>query len=644
MNNIKSVKAIVCSAMLALATAGVSSCSYLDVVPPEQASLSDATKDHDATLSFLYSCYAGITMPMFYSGVEAASDEWVLPPLWNETMHKILYGLNLPGNLADGWRWGHYYRYVGQCLLFLRELENARGITEADKQMWIAEANFMMAYYHMQVLTQYGPCPITDSYIAMDTPVGKYNGRFHFDYVTKWITDKLDDVAAKLPATRTGSDWGRATSVMAKALKARLLVYAASPLWNGRFPYPDWKNTNFETPGYGKELVARAYDPKKWEAAKAACQEALDAAKQAGHELFADIDLYTRQGLDLPFVPGKTANKPEDQEFLKRVLLMRNVVATRTSDGNKEIIWGSSNQGNMIDGSLPHYVLTQNNGSRWGRWSGVSPLLNTSIRYFYTEKGYRPEEDTNYPNYQDWFKSANIPGNKRNNIIKLNVGREPRFYAWFAFDGGDYGLRLNNGAPLLMEARNGQAQGYNPQRYNRDNNVTGYFSQKFLVPSLKVDKNGTQSGTGVEAKPRPLIRMAELYLNLAECAAALEDKATFLENINQVRVRAGVPALKNADLETVKMTDWVRNERFIELWGEGHRYYDVRRWMLAPETMAAGKRTGLNAYGIVDPTFEQFNKEVKVDQSFVWNNRMYLLPIFHNEVYKNPQMVQAPGY
>lgn len=644
MNNIKSVKAIVCSAMLALATAGVSSCSYLDVVPPEQASLKDATKDHDATLSFLYSCYAGITMPMLYSGVEAASDEWVLPPLWNEGMHKILYGLDLPGNIVE-WRWGHYYRYIGQCLLFLRELENAKGVTEEDKQMWIAEANFMMAYYHMQILTQYGPCPITDSYIAMDTPVNKYNGRFHFDYVAKWIADKLDKSAEALPATRTGADWGRATSVMAKSLKARLLVYAASPLWNGKFPYPDWKNTNFETPGYGKELVARNYDQKKWEDAKVACEDAISAAQQAGHQLYDDLELYARQSLELPFVPGKDQKKPSDVEFLKRVMLMRNVVTTRTGEGNKEIIWGSSNQGNMVAGSIPHYVLTQNNGSRWGRWSGVSPLLSTTIRYFYTESGHRPEQAPNYTKPADWFKRAGIPGQGREDIINLNVGREPRFYAWFAFDGGDYGLRLNNGAPLLMEARNGQAQGYNPERYNRDNNVTGYYSQKFLVPALKIDKNGQESGTGVEAKPRPLIRMAELYLNLAECAAALGDQQTFLANINKVRTRAGVPALDAAATpDKDAMTSWVRNERFIELWGEGHRYYDVRRWMLAPETMSAGKRTGLNAYGIVNPTFEQFNKEVKVDQSFVWNNRMYLLPIFHNEVYKNPQLVQAPGY
>ena len=55
---------------------------------------------------------------------------------------------------------------------------------------------------------------------------------------------------------------GRATSVIAKAIKARMLVYAASPLWNGNFPYSegDWCNKTFETPGYGKSLVSHSYD------------------------------------------------------------------------------------------------------------------------------------------------------------------------------------------------------------------------------------------------------------------------------------------------------------------------------------------------------------------------------------------------
>lgn len=636
----KSIQILCCS--LLLMTASFSSCDYLDVVPPEQAGLPDATKDYDATLRFLYSCYAGITNPINYSGVEAAADEWALPPLWNEGAHRMLYNLNSPQSISDGWRWGsNYYRIIGQCHLFLEQLKNASELKEEERIEWEAEANMLIAYYHMQVLIQYGPCPINDKYIAMGADPSSYPARSHFDYVTDWIVDRFDEAAEILPAKREQEKWGRVTSVIAKSLKARLLVYAASPLWNGSFPYPEWKNTKYTTPGYGDELVSTEYKKEKWERAKVACEDAIAlATSEGGIALYQDEDHYKQESLELPFVPGVNKSTPEGEQFLKKVMLMRYLVTTRVNEGNKEMIWGLADQGNMVIGSIPHFVIEQNNGSIWGGYSGVAPLLNTSIEYFYTKNGKRPIEDKLFPAKSNWFRSAGVT--ERADIITLNVDREPRFYAWFAFDGGDYGSKLADGTPLRIEARNAEKQGFNPAKFNRDNNVTGYFSQKYIMPKLSRSKNVSWNN---ESKPRPLYRLAELYLNAAECYAALDDQAGMFRNINIVRERAGVPALTAADITSEKtLTEWVQNERFIELWGEGHRYYDIRRWMIAPQTMGQNMRTGLNAYGIKNPTFEEFNKPTVIDQPYAWSNRMYLIPVFHNEVYKNPQMVQAPGY
>ena len=83
------------------------------------------------------------------------------------------------------------------------------------------------------------------------------------------------------------------------------------------------------------------------------------------------------------------------------------------------------------------------------------------------------------------------------------------------------------------------------------------------------------------------------------------------------------------------------------LFEEGHRYYDVRRWMIAPQMLKAGARYGLDGLR-VNPSFENFNKPTLINQLFKWDDRLYLLPVWSrtgmDELYSNPQLVQAPGY
>ena len=170
------------------------------------------------------------------------------------------------------------------------------------------------------------------------------------------------------------------------------------------------------------------------------------------------------------------------------------------------------------------------------------------------------------------------------------------------------------------------------------------MSKKFIDPNIRFSASGTRSHT---PSRRPFIRMAELYLNLAECYAALDDTPNAIENLNVIRKRAGVRDLETADLTDMNITEWVRNERFIELYEEGHRYYDLRRWAIAPQMLKAGLRYGLNGLAL-NPNFEEFNTPTQIDQPFKWDDRLYLLPVWSrsdmDELYSNPQMVQAPGY
>ena len=669
------------------------SCDYLDVVPPEQAGLQDATKTRRSTLGFLFTCYAGLQeddSPIGHtSALNGSTDEFALPIEWRNDSGAFWddYAYNLVSAANPDGLWNNYYKYIGQCYLFLRQVENNPGETllqewlPGEKEQWLAEAHFLIAYYHFALLRKYGPIPVITEYVPQSTPSSEFGGRCHYDYCVNWIAYQLDLAAQNLPPTREGTEWGRATSPMDKALKARVLMYAASPLWNGQFPFSSWKN-KVNTPGdkdffvgddakykesigrddYGIELVSSSYNEKKWERAMEACQKALDfALNEGGCRLYgteaSDMTLYqTELGNNdkwLPYVPGKEDNNiQENREFKERVMMLRYMVASRYPH-NKELIWGltGKNINSRIQGRIPAHIFQTGNKTSWaGGFSAISPTLYT-IEHFYTEDGVLPEEAAStgdFASRAEWFQKAGIAGNNREDIIKLCVNREPRFYAWMAFDGGDYGSKLlkassgDAGSPCVLNMKTAAGHGYDLTRSPRNYNVTGFMTQKYVNPTAQFVFDGGAFQAG-DTKPIPLIRLAELYLNLAECQANVggANLANALANLKEVRDRAGVPTTTTVP-EQSKLIEMIHNERFIEFWNEGHRYHDVRRWAEGQKYFGA-KREGLNAM-VKDVPFEKFNVRTTIDQPFRWNDRLYLAPIQNAEVYKNPQMVQAYGY
>ena len=631
------------SMVLLLSVFVLTSCNYLDIVPPQAPDFDDTMKDRDATLGFLYSCYTGIPAIYFdwFCQYFGATDEYVEPQLYGHREQFVSYNQMTPSNHTEFGPWTNCYNNLGQCHLFMKYIDvlHPDNVSEADKTRWKAEIKFLEAFYHMQLLNAYGPIPLVDHYIPQNTAKTDFPGRSHYDVCVDSICKWYDDVAEHLPATVSVEELGRATSTACKALKARVLLYAASPLWNGSFPYPNWENTVYETPGRGKELVSRIAVPAKWQKALEACNEAIDLAVNEGKRELFDIAssevLRNNDQLSLPDYNGA------DETFRKKVMLMRYLMTTTETEGNKETIFGViTTEVNPMLISIPHGVTLNGSGNPIGGWAGMSPTLYT-MSHFFTEDGKLPERDGNFYPKADWLQSAGL---SNENIIKLHDKREPRFYAWMSFDGDVYGEVISNGDPLtvnmLSAARLGQ--GYNPSRYQRDNNQTGFINRKFIQPNIKFRQDG---GNNIRMVPFPIIRLAELYLDRAECYANVGNVQKALDDLNVVRKRAGVPLLTTADITTSHtLMDMVREERFVELWGEGHRYYDLRRWMLAPDYLKAGRFEGLNVLEKVNPSFTEFNQIKHIDQPFQWNDRMYMLPIAASEVYNDPNLRQSPGY
>ena len=136
---------------------GLTSCDYLDVVPPNNP-ISMTQCQAPPGLWIPLFCYGGVgtDLPSAYLGeINSTTDEYVLA-LFME--HRWLLGamhLTLHHPLTK--TCGNFYQYIGQCYLFLQKLENAGSdiASDAEKEQWRAECQFLVAYYHFATLRRW---------------------------------------------------------------------------------------------------------------------------------------------------------------------------------------------------------------------------------------------------------------------------------------------------------------------------------------------------------------------------------------------------------------------------------------------------------------------------------------------------------
>jgi hypothetical protein len=144
--------------------------------------------------------------------------------------------------------------------------------------------------------------------------------------------------------------------------------------------------------------------------------------------------------------------------------------------------------------------------------------------------------------------------------------------------------------------------------------------------------------------PWIFFRYAEVLLNYAEASIELDEVGDALTALNQVRHRAGMPDLAAGP----GLRDEYRNERRIEMALEEQRFFDVRRWMIAPQVLskdASGINIFLEGASRADrSTWRNYRYETHSIQPRAWTDKMYFMPISRDEMNRNPSLTQNPGY
>lgn len=591
---------ITCSFILCIMI-WTSSCKkdFLDTKPSTEFSGDDIWNDPNLIEAFVNGIYLNVDNPAnggdgLLKGefVDEMHDQWF-------SFFEFNNSLITPDNLAS-WpheNWDKLYKNIRSCNIYFSKINGAKIDDAQLKDRMTGEVHFLRAYLYHQLVSLYGGVPIIKKAYGLNDVFAVK--RDSYSDCINFISKECDSAALLLPLIQSGSNQGRVTKGAALALKARALLYAASDLHNK----PVFS-------GYAQQELIRYTDgnqASRWRAAK-------DAAKAV-----IDLGIYRLYKADP--APGDS--------------IAQNFANIFISNGTEEDIW------------VRYFKTTSLNGS---------PDLN-SLSLVSGPNGYHLYgQDTPSGEMADHFEMSDGSPFSWSEPSKANQpykNRDPRFYASILYEGVKFKPRpsdITNLDPV------GVIQVGTWQRWNASSNsmeevygldsrkgpvenfnggYTGYYLRKFIDPAI----NGQFSTNGT---PWRYMRYAEVLLNYAEACIELNEESEARSALNQIRKRAGMPNITDSGNA---LRNRCRNERRVELAFEEHRFYDVRRWLIAPEAyqqfsgVSVVYKLNADHTTATIPTITPI-----VVQKSAWLDKAYLFPVSRDEMNKNALLVQNPNY
>jgi hypothetical protein len=608
-----------------------SSCNYLDVVPDNVATLDNAFTLEVQAKKFLFTCYSFMPRNGDWNSDPAmfGGDEIWIQTDYGGSIFNIAKGFQNVVN-PYGSQWSNLFQGIRDCNIFLANIGKVPDMTETEKRRWIAEVKFLKAYYHFYLIKMYGPIPLMKTSVPVNTSVGSAGvTRSPVDSCFNYVIELIDEATGDLPLTITkqATELGRITRVIALAFKAKVLVYEASPLFNGNTDEGGLMNPD------GTQLFNQTFSKAKWDSAAVACKRAIDICQEAGMKLYYQNPNYQQYALS---------------DTIATQLGIRNAVAEKW---NSELIWGNTltNTDVIQATATPHLSAANANNSHTR--GELSPPLKIA-EMFYTNHGVPITEDKTW-DYADRYALSTAGSNSSLHIqlgyttAKLHFNRGPRFYADLGFDGGIWygnGHFDDKGDDLFTLM--GKANQVNAGGGTYWGTVTGYFIKKLVNFQNPVD-NINYSAVYY---PWPIMRLGGLYLLYAEALNESQGPGPDVYRyIDLVRKRAGLPSVESAwssySISPDKyksqqgMRAIIHQERLIELAFEGQRFWDLRRWKEAAtilnEPIKSWDLSQKNAAGFYNPV-------ILFNQTF--GNKDYFWPIAERDLENNPKLMQNIGW
>jgi starch-binding outer membrane protein, SusD/RagB family len=439
-----------------------------------------------------------------------------------------------------------WYKAIRKANLVLANIDK---VTDAA-QGWIpdvkGQAIFCRAMAHYSAFRMYGGVPIVTEVLQGDGNISipRASVNTFVETIVKWC----DEAAALLPATRGGAEYGQVTKLAALALKARVLLYAASPLYNT----PENMKSMIAGARFGDArdsvLCYPSYDKERWKRAADASMAVIDAASASGVSLYVSATPK----------PTTTVNTDNYAGLGDYEAVCNNVYGTTGAYGNPEMIL--VNTFNQKDPDK----------SQWNQWG----FYNTSkIRmYGWGAKNNVSVEFLQLYEKNDGTKWTATPSGTDFKAYFQGLNLDPRAYQCLAWAGQRYNATRTFVAYYKAATDNSYSKGAVCDDTNAGD-ATGSAVEcvKFVA---RVDNQNDNHFAW------PVFRLAEFYLSYAEAlneySGPAGDPTIYL---NLIRARAGMPA--KSPVSTDEFRDAIQNERSVELAFEMHRYNDLHRWLKA---------------------------------------------------------------
>ncbi|WP_026955875.1 RagB/SusD family nutrient uptake outer membrane protein [Algoriphagus vanfongensis] len=512
--------------------------------------------------------------------------------------------------------WGTMYSYIRRANIAISNLSETEIADQALVDRLMGEAKFMRAYYYQQLARYYGGVPLIDRPYELNEETYEAP-RSTWKETIDFIVADLDDAASLLAGKSMAA--GRASELSALALKSRVLTYAASDLHDAGMA----KANSTLLAGYANiELIAYTdgSQTERWQRAQAASKAVLDKSTGSMYGLSEPVS--HEEGIQNYINTSLSRNGGEAD-----LILGRYFINLKQENGGRQGLFNGPNGYNNWAGNTPVQLLVDDyqmmDGSDFD-WSNpehaAAPYENREARFYasvlYEGAPWKPRSTAN--------QAKDPLGQIQTGTYEINPGGTVETH---------FGLDTRNSS---IEDWNGS--------------YTGYYMRKFIDPDPAiVDQNTWQE------VPWPILRYTEAVLNYVEASIELGQEEEARAWMNQIRYRVGLPAVTATGEELVEA---YRNERRIEMAYEEQRYHDARRWMIAEETLGR-KANGISITGTLKPgasvSIYRYDPElydydysvINIDpgkENRTWLDKMYFIPIHRDEMNRNSNLIQNPGF